>query len=215
MTGLYNPASFRVDDAAHLGRIIDATVFGILLSNGPEGPRASHVPFLLERQAGPHGTLRAHLARVNEHWQGLDGEPALVIFNGPQHYVTPSWYASKAETGRVVPTWNYVVVHVRGRAHVHQDRPRLRALVEALTGRMEAPRAEPWRVDDAPAEYVERMLDQIVGVDLPIERLEGKLKVGQNRSRDDRASLAAGLARERPEVSRALSRLAPAGGDGN
>jgi transcriptional regulator len=214
MTGFYNPAAFRVDDLAQLGHIIDAAVFGTLVTNGAEGPLASplasHVPFLLDRKSGTCGTLRAHLARANEHWKVLDSERALVIFHGPQHYVTPSWYASKAVTGKVVPTWNYVVVHVRGRVHVHHDAARLRALVEALTNHMEAPRARPWGVDDAPSDFVAQMLDQIVGVDLEIEHIEGKLKLGQNRSAADRASLAAGLAQEQPEVWASLTAVVPA-----
>ena len=212
---LYNPPAFRVDDPDHLGRIIDTSVFGTLVCNGPGGPLVSHVPFLLDRDAGECGTLRAHLARVNPHWRHLHGQPAVVIFHGPQHYVTPSWYASKAESGKVVPTWNYVVVHVRGHARVHQDHARLRALVESLTGRMEAERAEPWRVSDAPENFVERMIEQIVGLDVPVEHLEGKLKLGQNRSAADRASLAAGLQREQPELWASLSRVraAPATDD--
>ena len=207
MTRWYNPESFRVVDADRLAGLVRNIVFGTLLSNGDEGPLASHVPFLLDRASGTPGTLHAHLARVNDHWQALDGQPALAIFHGPQHYVTPSWYASKAEHGKVVPTWNYVVVHARGRARVHHDRHRLRALVEALTHRMEGPRSEPWRVDDAPVDYIERMIDQIVGVDVAIEHMEGKLKLGQNRSATDRASLAQGLEREQPDLWRSLEPL--------
>lgn len=205
--GFYNPQAFRLEDPAQLGRIIDATVFGTLVSNGDDGPRASHVPFLLDPEAGSRGTLRAHLARANEHWRHLDGQPALVVFHGPQHYVTPTWYASKAEHGRVVPTWNYVLVHVRGLVKTYQDPARLRALVEALTDHMEKSRAAPWHVDDAPVDFVDRMIGQIVGLDLEISQLEGKLKLGQNRSTSDRTSLAAGLARELPELAAQLAAL--------
>lgn len=202
--GFYNPGAFRLQDDDHIGRIIDATVFGTLVSNGPDGPRASHVPFLLDRQTGNRGALVAHLARGNEHWRHLDGEPALVIFQGPEHYVTPSWYASKAGTGKVVPTWNYVVVHVRGHVSVHRDRDRLHALVTSLTTHLEARRPAPWQVSDAPVDYVDRMVEQIVGLDLAIEHAEGKLKLGQNRAQEDRESLARGLERERPDVWSAL-----------
>lgn len=201
----YNQAEFRLDDAARLGEMIDAMVFGILVTGSDL--LATHLPFLLDRDQGGRGTLRAHLAQGNDHWRSLDGQPALVIFQGPEHYVTPSWYASKARTGRVVPTWNYAAVHVRGRVHVHHDRERLRALVGDLTARMEAGRADPWQVDDAPADYVSRMLDGIVGIDVEIEHLEGKLKLGQNRSAEDRASLAANLADERPDVWSAITSL--------
>ncbi len=202
--GFYNPDAFRLTDAHALGHIVDDTVFGMLASNGADGPRLSHVPFLLDRHSGSIGTLRAHLARQNDHWRHLDGETAVVVFHGPAHYVTPSWYASKAETGRVVPTWNYVVVHARGRVRVHREPARLRALVQALTDRMESPRADPWGVDDAPAEFIERLLEQIVGVDVTVEHLEGKLKLGQNRPVRDQHSLAAGVERERPDVWAAL-----------
>ena len=207
MTRWYNPEAFRVDDAGQLGGLIRNTVFGTLLSNGDAGPLASHVPFLFDRAAGTLGTLRVHLARANEHWEALEDQPVLAIFHGPHHYVTPSWYASKADHGKVVPTWNYVVVHARGRARVHHDRDRLRALVEALTNQMESARSAPWRVDAAPADYVERMVDQIVGVDVEIERLEGKFKLGQNRPAADRATLAQGLEREQPDVWRVLEAL--------
>lgn len=204
---LYNPPPFRSDDAAQVGRIVDATVFGTLVSSGREGPLASHVPFLLDRQAGDRGVLRAHVARANGHWQHLDGEPVLVVFQGPHHYVSPSFYASKALTGKVVPTWNYVLVQVRGRARVHHDRERLATLVEALTRHMESAREAPWEVADAPADFIERMLDAIVGVDVAIEHSEAKLKLGQNRSAADRESLAAALANERADVGEALERL--------
>lgn len=203
----YNPAPFRLDDEGLLGDFVDATVFGILITGSEAGPVASHLPFLLDRAAGAHGTLYAHLGRANPHWRSLDRQPALVVFAGPQHYVSPSWYASKARTGEVVPTWNYAAVHVRGPVSVHHDRARLSALVHKLTDRMESGREPRWRVDDAPAAFVSRMIDGIVGVDIPIERIEGKLKLGQNRPAEDRATLAAGLERELPEVWAALTRL--------
>lgn len=211
---MYNPSDFRIGDPRVLGDVIDATVFATLVSNGPDGPRASHLPVLLTRAAGTLGMLRAHLARGNDHWRSLDGEPVLVMFQGPQHYVSPSWYPSKATTGKVVPTWNYVTVHVRGRARVHEDGARLRDLVGALTARMESTRDQPWAVEDAPADFVARMLGQIVGVEVDVEHLEGKFKLGQNRSAADRAGLDAGLAAELPETLAALRRLPAPEGDG-
>lgn len=205
--GFYNPGAFRVDDPQVLGDVIEHTVFATLLSNGPRGPLASHLPVLLDRTAGPRGTLRAHLARANDHWQALDGAPVLLIFHGPQHYVSPSWYPSKAAGGKVVPTWNYVVVHARGPARIHHDPERLRALVGALTDRMEAARAEPWAVTDAPASFVEHMVGQIVGLDVELESLEGKFKLGQNRPEADRTGLAAGLEAEQAETAAALRAL--------
>lgn len=213
--GFYNPGAFRLAEAAQIHALVDALTFGTLVSNGPDGPRASHLPFLMDPQRGPRGTLRGHLARANDHWQSLDGEPALVMFQGPAHYVSPSWYPSKAQTGKVVPTWNYLVVHVRGRVSVHQDAARLRTLVEELTGKLEAARDQPWAVSDAPEDYLSAMIGQIVGVELAVEHLEGKLKLGQNRPAADRAGLEAGLRREQPQVWEALSRLrSAAAGDG-
>lgn len=201
----YNPASFRVDDPALLGDCIDALVFAALLSNGPDGPRASHLPLLLDRANG--GTLRGHLARANGHADGLDGEPALVIFQGPAHYVSPAWYPSKAETGKVVPTWNYVVIHARGPVRLRHDPDWLHGLVADLTDRMEHDRQAPWAVSDAPADYTDTMLGHIVGVEIALTSLVGKFKLGQNRSAADRAGLAAGLAAGQPEVHAALRRL--------
>jgi transcriptional regulator len=207
---MYNPTAFRHDDPDRLAAFVDSAVFGTLVSNGADGPRASHLPFLLERAATGSGTLRAHLARANDHWTLLDGAPVLVIFHGPEHYVTPSWYASKAKTGKVVPTWNYVVVHARGRARIWSDADRLRNLVAALTDHMESARAAPWHVDDAPDDYVTALLEHVVGIDIELESLEGKFKLGQNRAAEDRASLAAGLASEMPAVAAAVAEFLPA-----
>ncbi|MFU8814609.1 MAG: FMN-binding negative transcriptional regulator [Pseudomonadales bacterium] len=206
---LYNPSAFRSDDDNLLAQVIDGTVFGSLISNGADGPRASHLPFLLRDSASGGRLLRAHLARANDHWKLLHDAPVLAIFHGPAHYVSPGWYASKTDTGKVVPTWNYMVVHARGRARVWHDAQRLRALVEDLTDHMERNRAAPWAVDDAPADYLARMTAQIVGVDIELEQLEGKFKLGQNRSAEDRASLAMGLAAERLDVAAALAELLP------
>lgn len=204
---LYNPAAFRVDEPAVLAGCIDALMFATLVCNGPEGPRASHLPLLLEGPAGPGGTLRGHLARANGHAAQLDGAPALAIFAGPAHYVSPAWYPSKQATGRVVPTWNYLVVHVRGRVRLRDDPGWLHTLVTELTDSRERGRANPWAVKDVPDDYLERMLGQIVGLELEITRAEGKFKLGQNRTREDRAGLAAGLAAERPDVHEALRQL--------
>lgn len=204
---LYNPPAFREDDPEVLYPLLEAMPFATLVSGGADGPLASHLPMLVTRQAGGAATLRGHLAAANPHVETLDGATALAMFQGPAYYVTPSWYASKREHGRVVPTWNYVAVHVRGRVSVYRDAARLRALVEALTDHMERRRPAPWGVADAPATFVERMLDQIVGVDLAVTAIEGKFKLGQNRPEADRATLSAGLAAEQPETHARLSAL--------
>lgn len=204
---LYNPEAFRIEDADRLANLVERLRFGTLVSNGTAGPIASHAPFLLDRRSGPKGTLLTHLARANGHWSTLDGEAALVMFQTADHYVSPAWYASKRRTGKVVPTWNYVAVHARGTARTFVDRGRLLALVEQLTEQMEGGRAEPWRVSDAPADYIDMMLGHIVGVAIEIEQIEGKLKLGQNRSQSDRDSLAAAIDAERPDLARTLEAL--------
>lgn len=205
--GLYAPAHFRVDDPEVLAGAVDGIVFGTILSVGKAGLAVSHAPFLLNRGAGPKGTLEGHLARANPHAAALDGAEVLVIFQGPQYYVSPSWYATKRETHKVVPTWNYVVVHARGVARTFGDASRLRERVEALTDRMEEGRADRWRVDDAPGDFVQQLVPQVVGVDVELADLQGKFKLGQNRSLRDQQSLASALEAERPEVAASLRRL--------
>jgi transcriptional regulator len=162
-------------------------------------PTATHAPMMLAREEGPFGTLHFHLARANRQWEtAAAGAQALAILLGPDGYVSPSWYASKAEDGRVVPTWNYVTVHAVGTPEFYDDADRLNELVSRLTDRHEKDRARPWGVTDAPARFIEAHLRAIVGVSLPISRLQGKWKLGQNRSEADRASLLAGYAAEGP-----------------
>ena len=204
---LYNPPAFREDDPDVLYPLLAAMPFATLISGSPDGPLASHLPLLVARHEDGGATLRGHLAAANPHVGSLDATQALAVFHGPAYYVTPSWYESKREHGRVVPSWNYVVVHVRGRVSVHRDAARLRALVEDLTDHMERHREQPWAVADAPAVFVERMMDQIVGVDLAVSTIEGKFKLGQNRPEADRASLVAGLEAEQPDTLARLSGL--------
>lgn len=204
---LYNPPAFREDDPEVLYPLLEAMPFATLVSGGADGPLASHLPLLVARHAGGGATLRGHLATANPHVETLDGARALALFQGPAYYVTPSWYASKREHGRVVPTWNYVAVHVRGRVSVYRDAARLHTLVEALTNHMERSRQAPWAVADAPAAFIERMLDQIVGIDLQVTAIEGKFKLGQNRPAADRATLSARLEAEQPDTYARLSGL--------
>ena len=156
-------------------------------------PEANHLPLLIDPEPSPHGTLRGHVARANPVWRQASGQEVLAIFQGPQAYVTPSWYPSKRETGQVVPTWNYAVVHAYGSLVVREDREWLRNLVTRLTDQQEAGLPQPWRVDDAPADYLERMLGAIVGIEIPLTRLIGKWKVSQNRNGADRNGVVEGL----------------------
>jgi transcriptional regulator len=191
---MYLPAAFREDRPAVLHDAIRAIRLATLVSRGAVEPFATHLPMVLDPAAGARGTLRGHIARANPHREILAGDGrALAIFLGPHAYVSPSYYATKAETGKVVPTWNYIAVHVYGRATLIENREALRRHVEALTDTHEAGRPTRWRVDDAPPDYVERMLDGIVGIALTVERIEGKWKVSQNRPAADRAGVVDGL----------------------
>ena len=191
---MYLPAHFEETDSAALHALIRAHPLGAwVVQDGDAGLAANHIPFLLDAQHGPLGTLVGHVARANPVWRALDGTESLVLFEGPQSYVSPSWYASKREHGKVVPTWNYAVVHAHGAARAIHDRQWLLELVTRLTAEHEAMSAEPWQVADAPRDYIERMLDAIVGVEIPIARLIGKWKVSQNRAQADRQGVAAGL----------------------
>lgn len=194
---MYLPQAFSEARIDTLHAFIRAHPLGALVSVGPDGPNANHIPFLVDPDPAPCGTLRGHVAKANGAWRELEANPAaLVIFQGAQAYVTPSWYPGKAAHGKVVPTWNYVVVHASGRARVIHDGQWLHALVTRLTDEHEARRAAPWKVTDAPPEYVARELRAIVGIELPIERLLGKVKASQNRAREDVAAVAAGLEAE-------------------
>ncbi len=192
---MYVPAHFREDRVPVLHAAIRQIAFGTLVTLGPDGLVASHVPMLLDSEPAPFGTLRGHIARANPQWRAPDPKvPALAIFTGPNAYITPSWYATKRQTGKVVPTWNYVAVHAQGPVSFFEDAERLRAVVTRLTDTHEAKRAAPWQVSDAPEDYVRAMLKAIIGFELPIARLEGKWKMSQNRPAEDRAGVVEGLA---------------------
>src|SRR5262249_4721849 len=182
---------------------------GTLVTLTAGGLEANHIPFEVTSDPAPFGTLRGHVARSNPVWRELsDGADALVIFHGPDSYVSPSWYPTKAESGKVVPTWNYVVVHAHGRPRFHHDPAWLRAFVEQLTDRHEGARSgEPWKVTDAPADYVDKQVGAIVGVEIPIARLVGKWKVSQNRPPQDRAGVVDGLLQDAPRGGPAMADL--------
>ena len=181
---MYEPKHFRVEDREELFHVIRAQPLGILISTGNEGILANPVPFLIAEDGL---RLLAHVARPNSHWQALQANPeALVIFQGGDHYISPSWYAAKQETGgKVVPTWNYVHIQVRGRVTIREDAAFLRAQIAALTSQQESARHKAWAVTDAPADYVEGLLRGIVGIELEIREMTGKYKLSQNRPESD------------------------------
>ena len=205
---MYTPSNFAIDDLNELHQQILGTRLAVLVTQGEQGLQASHLPLLLNVDQGPNGTLYGHLARANPQWRELqNGAEALVIFAGADAYVSPGFYPSKAEHGKVVPTWNYVAVHAYGMAEVFTDADRLRNLVSALTDRHEADRANPWKVADAPTDYIDGMLKAIVGFALPIQRLEGKRKLSQNRNAADIAGVREGLAASPDVHDQALAHL--------
>ena len=191
---MYVPPHFVEDDKAALHQAIGETRLATLVTLGSEGMEASHMPILLDAGEGPYGAIRGHLARANPQWRRASAEtPALVMFLGPDAYVSPNWYATKRETGKVVPTWNYLAIHAYGRVEFFEDAERLRAIVTSLTQRHEGRREKPWAVSDAPEDYIQAQLRGIIGFRLPIDRLEGKWKLSQNRPEADRRGVNEGL----------------------
>lgn len=191
---MYQPPHFREDRIEIQHALIRSHSLGLLITAGPSGLQANHVPFLIDADGSEHGTLRAHLARANPQCQELAAvTECLVVFQGPQHYISPSLYPTKRETGKVVPTWNYITVHAWGRPKVIDDPVWLRCQLDDLTLHKERSRAAPWSVSDAPASFVAAQIKGIVGLEIPIARIEGKWKVSQNRPAVDRAGVIAGL----------------------
>lgn len=207
---MYQPDQHREDRLAVQHDLIDAHPFGLLISAGAGGLLANGLPFLLRRDIGDLGRLEAHIARANPQWRDLDGAEVLVVFQGPLTYVTPGFYATKHETGKVVPTWNYAMVQARGRARVRGQVPDdagwLDRQIAALTDRHEAAQARPWQVGDAPRPYIEAQLRGIVGIEIDIRALDGKWKVSQNRPEADRIGVAQGLAEAHPDMAALVRR---------
>lgn len=191
---MYTPPAFRQDDQAALADFMQAHPFATLVIAGDDGLEATHAPLLVDTAADGSLLLTGHLARPNP--LAAAGAQALAIFHGPHGYVSPSWYPSKAEAGKAVPTWNYVAVHAEGVLERIDDPAELRAIVARLSDRFEAGRPEPWSVADAPAEYIEAMLRAIIGFRLRVSKLTGKWKLSQNRSAEDRAGVIDGLRRD-------------------
>jgi transcriptional regulator len=191
---MYNPTHFREERLSELHGLMLEHPLALLVSHGAEGLVASPVPFLLYPDEGERGTLRAHVARANPHWKALAAATeCLVVFQGEQGYVTPSWYATKRTTHKVVPTWNYATVHAWGAPTVHDDPAWLSRQLHDLTTLQEKARPRPWAVGDAPPEFVAMQMRAIVGIEIPVARLEGKWKMSQNRDEADRQGVVDGL----------------------
>jgi transcriptional regulator len=194
---MYEPAHFRIEDREELFAVIRSHALGMLISSGKAGLMANPIPFVLAKDGNGADVLRCHLARPNPQWRALaDGADALVVFQATDHYVTPSWYETKRETGKVVPTWNYVHVQVRGKATIHDEAGFIGRQIAALTEQHEAARAEPWAVSDAPEPFIAAQMRGIVGIEIAIEAISGKFKLSQNRNAADYQGVQAGLADE-------------------
>jgi transcriptional regulator len=192
---MYEPPLHRQDDLAAIFALMAAHPLGLLISHGSGGLTANAIPFTRVEDGSRFGLLRAHLARANPQWRDLaEGAEALVVFRGPDAYVTPSWYATKRETGKVVPTWNYLMVQARGTPRIFEQADWLRAQIEQLTNEREARRETPWAVGDAPEDYLCAQMRAIVGVEIGLSDLHGKWKASQNRNAADRAGVIEGLA---------------------
>ena len=191
---IYNPPAFRETDLAAMHAQIRHSGLATLITVGADGPIVSHLPMLLDSQPGPFGTLTGHLARANPQWKESDfSKPAIAMFMGPDAYVSPNWYPSKAEHGKAVPTWNYSMIYVRGMIKTFEEAEELRAHVTALTERFEQSAPNPWQVSDAPEDYLQRQFKGIVGLRLTIDTIEGKAKLSQNRSKADQDAVVAAL----------------------
>ncbi|PBB87503.1 MULTISPECIES: FMN-binding negative transcriptional regulator [unclassified Mesorhizobium] len=206
---MYTPPAFRDDDSESLRTTIRAARLATLVTATAEGPLATPLPLFLDENEGEHGTIYGHVAKANPQWRASPLGDGLAIFMGPDAYVTPAWYQTKQETGKVVPTWNYVAVHAYGPIEFFEDADRLLDVVMRLTNLHEGGRPAPWSVSDAPADFIQSQLRGIVGLRMPITRLEGKRKMSQNRNAADRAGVLAGLAASERPSDREVAPLIP------
>jgi len=208
---MYQPTHFEEKRVEVLHDLIRAHPLAVLVTLGPAGLEANHIPIEVDPAPAPFGTLRGHVARGNPVWREFKPDvEALLVFQGAQSYISPSWYETKKQTGKVVPTFNYAVVHAYGPLRVVEDREWLRALVTKLTSRHEADNADPWKVTDAPPDYVNQMLGAIVGIEIAVTRLLGKWKVSQNRPPVDRHGVVNGLGAIEGDNAAAMAELVKA-----
>jgi transcriptional regulator len=198
---VYTPSHFDESRPGPLQQLLHDHPLGLLVTHGPQGLDANPVPFLYDPQPDGAGTLTAHVARANPVWKEAADSEVLVVFQGPQAYVSPNWYPSKFENGKAVPTWNYIVVQARGKLVIRDDVEWLRHFVTRLTQRHESRQAVPWQVSDAPADYLNAMLRGIVGIEIPLTSLRGKWKMSQNHPAANREGVARGLRSQGAEAT--------------
>jgi transcriptional regulator len=205
---MYIPQHFAETDRSVLHALIGAHPLGTWVTAGDDGLIANHIPFMVDAARGENGMLLAHVARANPIWRTFSATmPSLVVFQGADAYISPSWYPSKRAHGKVVPTWNYAVVHAYGMPRAIEDRGWLRAFLDKLVAVHETPLPAPWKVADAPADFVDSMLAMIVGIEIPIDRLVGKWKVSQNRPEPDKAGVIEALTAQGDQESVAMADL--------
>lgn len=205
---MYVPKHFDEPRVEVMHELIRERPLSTLVTLTARGLEANHIPLLLDAEPGPFGTLRGHVARGNPIWKDFNaGIEALAIFSGPESYITPSWYPGKKVDGKVVPTWNYAVAHAKGTLRVHDDAAWLRAHLEKLVDFNESRLHAPWKVSDAPEDYVQKMITAIVGIEIPIRSLTGKWKMSQNRTAVDRTSVSAGLRAQGGDEKTAVAAL--------
>ena len=206
---MYTPEHFAIEETDAVLEMMRANPFAILVSHGPDGLQATHLPTVVKSDANQLLRIDAHFARPNQHWRQFrdDGADAMFIYSGPHRYIHPGWYPTKAATGKVVPTWNYAAVHVYGRARLMPDQEMLRAHVAELSDQQEREQRQPWALTDAPDDYVTIMLRGIVGIQFEITRFEGKLKMSQNREDADRRGVVSGLHEEGSDSARDVAEL--------
>lgn len=208
---MYIPAQFKIEDLQELEGVLAAAPLASFVTLGSQGLISTPLPLLLDISEGDYGVLYGHIAKANPQWRDSKACEALAIFLGPDAYISPAWYATKRETDKVVPTWNYVAVHAYGVPEFIEDKARLLDIVTKLTSQHEAGQNAPWAVSDAPDGFIQRQLGAIVGIRMPISRLEGKRKMSQNRTADDRAGVAEGLLQSPRAIDREISSLIPQG----
>lgn len=208
---MYVPPLFRIEERDAIHATMRAAPLAQLVTHTDDGLIASHLPLYLAADEGEHGTLYGHLARANPQWRLAPNGEALAIFMGPDAYVSPSFYPSKQETHKVVPTWNYIAIHAYGPVEFFDEPDRVHKIVSVLTDLLETPRPQPWSVDDAPAPFIAAQLRAIAGLRIPITRIEAKCKMSQNRSEKDREGVIAGLGASTNERERAVAKLIPRG----
>jgi transcriptional regulator len=205
---MYTPAHFKEDRIDVLHQLIAHHPLGTLITMTADGLNANHIPLMVDASRGEFGTLRGHVARSNPVWQTFQADvDALVVFQGPDAYISPSWYPGKKEHGKVVPTWNYAVVHAAGTLVIRDDAAWMRAFLNGITDHFESQKSAPWKMSDAPEDYLQTMMRMVVGIEIPIKTLTGKWKVSQNRPAADREGVAKGLVLGQSEAERKMAAL--------